>query len=253
MSSLSETCNLSTFEAQQILAQIDACAQSSKYLVNDHQASACITVIFGYNYHNCFGLFMGSTSTLVLSHHRLIFLHLKISEPTGRPQASASLSPKRLDLDYPPSSSSTTGPNGQPTKTSSDLAWCEQPCAIIVLSLVAIIIISIVIVIILFIKKRKHRSSVSLSSDVPQESPLPSLLSIQPPPLKSILTHQGLGLGRDREQSFLIAFLHELFMSGVSLTMFGPGTNQDVPVKINGKKKEVLQQIRVQGNRKKNV
>ena len=42
-------------------------------------------------------------------------------------------------------------------------------------------------------------------------------------------------------------------MSDVSLTMFGPGTNQDVPVKIHGKKKEVLQQIRVWGNRKKNV
>lgn len=84
-----------------------------------------------------------------------------LSEPNGRP---------RLALDHPSSSSSTTGRNGQATKTSSDLAWYKQLWAIILLSLVPIIIIiiiSIVFFVILLIKKKKRRSSEALSSDFP--------------------------------------------------------------------------------------
>lgn len=83
-----------------------------------------------------------------------------LSEPNGRP---------RLALDHPSSSSSTTGRNGQATKTSSDLAWYKQLWAIILLSLVPIIIIIVIIVffVILLIKKKKRRSSEALSSDFP--------------------------------------------------------------------------------------
>ncbi|KAK2572496.1 hypothetical protein P5673_002750 [Acropora cervicornis] len=81
-----------------------------------------------------------------------------LSEPNGRPH---------LALDHPSSSSSTTGLNGQATKTSSDLAWYKQLWAIILLSLVPIIIISIVVFVILLIKKKKRRSSEALSSDFP--------------------------------------------------------------------------------------
>lgn len=82
-----------------------------------------------------------------------------LSEPNGRPH---------LALDHPSSSSSTTGLNGQATKTRSDLAWYKQLWAIILLSLVPIIIIiSIVFFVILLIKKKKRRSSEALSSDFP--------------------------------------------------------------------------------------
>lgn len=89
------------------------------------------------------------------------------AEPTGTPQTLTSLYPKQLD--YTPSSSSTPGLNGQPTKRSSAVAWYEQPWGIILFSLIAI---AIIIILIILLIKMKRGSSGTSSSVISQAFPL---------------------------------------------------------------------------------
>ncbi|XP_074614933.1 uncharacterized protein LOC141874539, partial [Acropora palmata] len=91
------------------------------------------------------------------------------AEPTGTAQTLTSLYPKQLD--YKPSSTSTSGLNGQPTKRSSTVAWYEQPWGIILLSLIAI---AIIIILIILLIEMKRRSSATSSSVISQPSNQPS-------------------------------------------------------------------------------